>query len=198
MLKAKKEDVSQFPSIIDIRSRLNLKDGKIILILVLVATTGLVSWQLGKAYENEPIEPVYISIHVNTLEKDLKATQEQLEAHRDIISELQKENSELQEEVEEFLEKWSVGEFEATAYTLAEGNGDGVTSVGVVPKPNRTIAVDPDVIPYGSKVIVNGQDYIAEDTGGDIQGKRLDIFMSNREQALNFGRRKVEIIYQTK
>jgi len=171
---------------------------KIILIFVLVLIITTMSWQLDKAYENEPIEPVYISIYVNTLEKDLKATQDQLDVHGDIINELQKENSELQEEVDEFLDKWSMGEFEATAYTLAEGNGDGVTSVGVVPKPNRTIAVDPDVIPYGSKVIVNGQDYIAEDTGGDIQGKRLDIFMSNREQALNFGRRKVEIIYQTK
>jgi len=139
-----------------------------------------------------------VPAYTNTLKEDLKATQEQLEAHRDIISELQKENSELQEEVEEFLEKWSMGEFEATAYTLAEGNGDGVTSVGVVPKPNRTIAVDPDVIPYGSKVIINGQEYIAEDTGGDIQGKRLDIFMSSREQALSFGRQAVEVIYQIK
>jgi len=156
------------------------------------------AFQLVETHENKLVEPVYVPLYTNTLEKDLKATQEQLDAHSDIINELQKESSELREEVEEFLEMWSMGEFEATAYTLAEGNGDGVTSLGVVPKPNRTIAVDPDVIPYGSKVVINGQEYIAEDTGGDIQGKRLDIFMLSREQALNFGRQAVEVTYQTK
>ena len=87
--------------------------------------------------------------------------------------------------------------FEATAYTLEDGNGDGLTATMVVPKVGRTIAVDPTIIPYGSKVIVDGHTYVAEDTGGDIQGNRLDIYMGSGsdayERAMEFGRRQVEV-----
>lgn len=56
------------------------------------------------------------------------------------------------------------------------------------------IAVDPRVIPLGSKVYVAGYGYaIAGDTGGAIKGNRIDILMPNRSKALDFGRRTIKI-----
>ena len=90
--------------------------------------------------------------------------------------------------------------FEATAYTLEDGNGDGLTATMVVPKVGRTIAVDPRIIPYGSQVIVDGHTYVAEDCGGDIVGNRLDIYMGSGsdayKEAMEFGRRQVEVVVE--
>jgi 3D (Asp-Asp-Asp) domain-containing protein len=68
------------------------------------------------------------------------------------------------------------------------------------PSEGRTIAVDPRVIPLRSKVYVscdtwprvNGI-YIAEDTGGLIKGNKIDIYMIDRNQALQWGRRRVQV-----
>lgn len=83
---------------------------------------------------------------------------------------------------------------EATAYCLEDGNGDGVTATGTMPLEGRTVAVDPNVIPYGTELSINGKDgYIAEDTGGAIKGHRIDVFMTNRKDALQFGRQTVRV-----
>ncbi len=54
----------------------------------------------------------------------------------------------------------------------------GLTATGVVAAQGETIAVDPSVIPYGTRVIVNGHIFIAQDCGGAIKGNRIDIFVS--------------------
>ncbi len=70
----------------------------------------------------------------------------------------------------------------------------GITSSGVPAMPERTIAVDPRVIPIGSWVYVDGLGvYRAEDTGGAIQGNRIDIFMPTHEEALEFGIQEFDI-----
>ena len=43
----------------------------------------------------------------------------------------------------------------------------------------QTIAVDPRVIPYGTKVIIGGHIFTAEDCGGAIQGNHIDIYVNN-------------------
>ena len=83
---------------------------------------------------------------------------------------------------------------EATAYTLYEGSGCGTTKSGTVPVEGRTVAVDPEVIPLGTVMTINGQSgYIAEDTGGAIKGDRIDIYMVDRGQAIRWGRQPVEV-----
>jgi 3D (Asp-Asp-Asp) domain-containing protein len=58
----------------------------------------------------------------------------------------------------------------------------------------KVIAVDPSVIPLGSKVYVEGYGVaVAGDTGSAIQGNRIDLFMANREDALNYGRQTVQV-----
>lgn len=65
------------------------------------------------------------------------------------------------------------------------GKSDGITASGKKAKINHTIAVDRSVIPFGSKVIINGKEYIAEDCG--VGGNTIDIFVSSHSEALEKG-----------
>lgn len=84
-----------------------------------------------------------------------------------------------------------LGEFKLTAYctceVCCEEWADGVTASGTEATVGRTIAVDPDVIPLGSTVYINGLDYLAEDIGGAIKGNRIDVLMPTHQDALDFG-----------
>lgn len=79
---------------------------------------------------------------------------------------------------------------EATAYTHT-GNR---TATGTWPEEGRTIAVDPDVIPLGSQVVIEGKEYIAEDTGGVVKGNIIDIFMDSETECWNWGRQEIDIL----
>ena len=85
----------------------------------------------------------------------------------------------------------------ATAYTPNCNGCSGITATGVNIKSNpnmKLIAVDPNVIPLGSKVWVEGYGYaIAADTGGAIKGNKIDILVSSKSAAKNWGRKKVRI-----
>lgn len=88
-------------------------------------------------------------------------------------------------------------EMEATAYDagpLSTGkSADGITATGVKAKFG-IVAVDPKVIPLGTKLFIEGYGYaIAADTGGAIKGLRIDLFFESRKEALKFGRRKVKV-----
>ncbi|WP_068674579.1 LysM peptidoglycan-binding and 3D domain-containing protein [Oceanobacillus sp. Castelsardo] len=86
---------------------------------------------------------------------------------------------------------------EATAYTAYCSGCSGITATGVNLKANpsaKVIAVDPNVIPLGTKVHVEGYGYAtASDTGGAIQGNKIDIHVPTKEQAYNWGRRNVKV-----
>ncbi|GGF10007.1 peptidase M23 [Halobacillus andaensis] len=86
---------------------------------------------------------------------------------------------------------------EATAYTADCTGCTGVTATGIDLNANpdqKVVAVDPDVIPLGSKVYVEGYgEAIAGDTGGAIQGNKIDLYMQDRGEALDFGRQNVTI-----
>lgn len=84
----------------------------------------------------------------------------------------------------------NLGKFKLTAYCPCVkccGKCDGITATGTKAKQGRTIAVDPDVIPYGTKVMINGNEYIAEDCGGAIKDNHIDIYHTSHNDALNFG-----------
>ncbi|WBW49320.1 peptidoglycan DD-metalloendopeptidase family protein [Peptoniphilus equinus] len=85
--------------------------------------------------------------------------------------------------------------FEATAYTSnpSENGGYTITAMGT-PLQRGVIAVDPNVIPLGSKIWVEGYGVgRAEDTGGAIKGRRLDLLMDSTEEANQWGRRMVRV-----
>ena len=85
----------------------------------------------------------------------------------------------------------------ATAYTASCTGCSGITATGINLKTNpglKVIAVDPSVIPLGSKVWVEGYgNAIAGDTGGAIKGNKIDLFMANQSDAISFGRKQVKV-----
>lgn len=97
----------------------------------------------------------------------------------------------------------SLGTFRVTAYCACpECCGqwaDGITFTGTEATPDRTVAVDPTVIPLGSTVLIDGQEYVAEDVGGAIKGARIDIFFPTHQAALQFGVQYAEVdVIETK
>lgn len=91
-----------------------------------------------------------------------------------------------------------------TAYTAGfESTGKtpshpayGITSSGTKVKEGRTIAVDPKVIPIGSTVYIEDVGLRrAEDTGSAIKGARIDVFIEDLEEALEFGVKKNKKVY---
>ncbi len=85
----------------------------------------------------------------------------------------------------------------ATAYTANCNGCTGKTATGMDLRANpnaKVIAVDPNVIPLGSKVYVEGYGYaVAADTGGRIKGNRIDVFLPSKSAAYQWGTRKVKV-----
>jgi len=85
----------------------------------------------------------------------------------------------------------------ATAYTAYCAGCSGITRTGIDLRSNpnqKVIAVDPSVIPLGSKVWVEGYGTaIAGDTGGAIKGNKIDVFIPTQGEALKWGRKNVTI-----
>lgn len=73
-----------------------------------------------------------------------------------------------------------------------------LTSSGSTPTPNRTISTDPSVIPYGTHVLLNGIEYVAEDTGSGVEGRHIDIFFASHEEAVSWGKQTVEVLILAK
>lgn len=102
----------------------------------------------------------------------------------------------------------SLGEYKITHYCSCQQccgvwaenrpvdeNGQEIvkTASGARAEVGKTIAVDPAVIPLGSTVIIDGQEYIAQDTGGAIQGNRIDIYCSSHQEAWDKGTFTTEV-----
>ena len=85
----------------------------------------------------------------------------------------------------------------ATAYTAYCAGCSGTTYTGIDLRANpnqKVIAVDPNVIPLGSRVWVEGYgEAIAGDIGGAIKGNIIDVFLESKQDAYNWGRRTVKI-----
>jgi 3D (Asp-Asp-Asp) domain-containing protein/LysM repeat protein len=87
--------------------------------------------------------------------------------------------------------------FTATAYTASCEGCSGITATGVNIKDNpdkKVISVDPSVIPLGTEVYVEGYGYaVAADTGGAIKGNKIDVFIPEKQDAINWGKQQVEV-----
>jgi 3D (Asp-Asp-Asp) domain-containing protein len=81
--------------------------------------------------------------------------------------------------------------FTATAYCLKGRTASGhKVARGIV-------AADTRILPLGTKIKIEHEGYsgvyVVRDTGGKIRGKRLDIWVPSKKEALKFGRRKVKV-----
>lgn len=86
-----------------------------------------------------------------------------------------------------------IGNYKLTHYCTEKrahicGTGSGLTATGTKVTAGRSIAVDPSVIPYGSKVYIEGYGWrTAEDCGGGVDGKHIDIAVDSHSKALSMG-----------
>jgi 3D (Asp-Asp-Asp) domain-containing protein len=84
------------------------------------------------------------------------------------------------------------GTYVATAYCQS-----GVTASGL-PTTRHIVAADPDVLPIGSRIKIKhagrfSGEYVVADTGRNIQGRRLDIYMPREGSCVRFGRKRVKV-----
>jgi len=153
------------------------------------------------AQEAAPVEKV----STETTSEEAKAEPAKEEANTQEKAEPAKEEANTQEKAEPAKEQTETQEkaegktisVTATAYTANCGGCSGVTATGVDLNSNpnaKVIAVDPNVIPLGSKVYVEGYGYAtAADTGGAIKGNKIDVHMATNQEALNWGNRTVNV-----
>ena len=83
-----------------------------------------------------------------------------------------------------------LGEFRLTAYCACKkccGKSDGITASGAKVQQGITVAADTDILPFGTKVIINDHEYTVQDCGGAIKGNRIDVYFDSHEEALEFG-----------
>lgn len=81
---------------------------------------------------------------------------------------------------------------ECTGKTPAD-SGYGVTASGMKAQYG-VVAVDPNVIPLGTKLYIEGYGYaVAGDTGGAIKGNKIDLYFNTYSEAINYGVRQVKV-----
>lgn len=87
----------------------------------------------------------------------------------------------------------NVMSMEATAYLPTDGSGAGITATGIR-ATYGVVAVDPRIIPLGTKVYIPGYGVaLAADTGGAIKGYKIDLCMETYKECMRFGRRNVTV-----
>lgn len=150
----------------------------------MILTLFLLGWAYGKQEDQDPE-----IVTVEAIPIEIESSEPVIE-----VKEIVKE-PEITPEPE--IERVSLGEYRITAYCACEvccpGTSDGITATGTIATEGRTIAVDPDVIPLGSIVEINGVEYVAEDVGGAIKGDRIDLYFNSHEDALEWGVRYLDI-----
>lgn len=136
------------------------------------------AYSIQAAYEEQ-------SKQMELYKQELKDTQNQLSEYiqyKAMYECIQVERNQLQEQVDE-LSKWkALGQFTITYYWPGEDIYGSLTSTGVIAQEGKTIAVDPSIIPYGSTVLIDGKEYLAQDCGGAIKGNKIDIFSEYPKQ----------------
>ena len=139
-----------------------------------------------KLSEDDELTRAFADVIENSLGRDLTATVEE-------PFEEPPAPEEVVETPQGYVPYTQVLGMEATAYLPTDGGGEGLTAMGI-PATYGIVAVDPDIIPLGTRVYIPGYgEALAADTGGAIYGYRIDLCMEDYWQAMDFGRRTVTV-----
>ena len=131
---------------------------------------------------------------VRAIEADAVAAYGELAARVDADREARQAQAEAYEAIGayEYIGECTVTYYCCEAYAHVCGDGDGLTATGLPVTPG-VVAVDPEVIPLGSTVIIDGQEYLAADTGGAIKGNHVDIAVATHQEAEDLGVTTAEV-----
>ena len=167
---------------------------------------------------------MWINAEVNHLKNDITSQREMILKQQEIIahqkrvidlntsyiSKLNKLYDKINaEDINRWIDIWddlNVEVFDVSAYSpldnisgICADNNPTVTATGTYPTPGRTVAVDFSLIERGAPVWIEGFGVMfAEDTGGLIRGKKIDVVMETYAEAIGFGRQDLLVIYQPK
>jgi len=88
-----------------------------------------------------------------------------------------------------------IGTFTITAYCGCKkcSGGHNKTASGTTPTEGRTIAADTSILPFGTKVVIDGVVYTVEDRGSGVRGNHIDIFFATHARAMAFGRKTMKV-----
>ena len=124
-------------------------------LVVFLVTTGLMLSRvkdLESSYDEQSKQMQLLKDEYNSLSNELSAEKSERTKYQRLYDEVSIRNEQLEAEL---------------------------TSTGAIAEEGRTIAVDPSIIPYGSIVLINGNEYVAQDCGGAIKGNKIDIFVDS-------------------
>ncbi|MCR4442174.1 MAG: 3D domain-containing protein [Peptococcaceae bacterium] len=140
----------------------------------------------------------YLTNIINDTRMDIQDMKRQLD-----------ESKAFREEIRQFLDRLGIDEFKTTAYSphddrnglnswrpkLASRSYSPRTRTGTIPRPG-TAAVDPKVIPLGTKLWVEGYGFArAEDTGELVKGKHIDLYVPNFDEAVKYGKQRKKVMW---
>ena len=131
---------------------------------------------------------------VRAIEEDAVAAYGELAARVDADREARQAQAEAYEAIGayEYIGECTVTYYCCEPYAHVCGDGDGLTATGIPVTPG-VVAVDPEVIPLGSTVIIDGQAYLAADTGGAVRGNHVDIAVATHQEAEALGTTTAEV-----
>lgn len=131
---------------------------------------------------------------VRAIEADAVAAYGELAARVDADREARQAQAEAYEAIGayEYIGECTVTYYCCEPYAHVCGDGDGLTATGLPVTPG-VVAVDPEVIPLGSTVIIDGQAYLAADTGGAVRGNHVDIAVATHQEAEALGTTTAEV-----
>ena len=131
---------------------------------------------------------------VRAIEEDAVAAYGELAARVDADREARRAQAEAYEAIGayQYIGECTVTHYCCELYAHVCGDGDGLTATGIPVTPG-VVAVDPEVIPLGSTVIIDGQAYLAADTGGAVRGNHVDIAVATHQEAEALGTTTAEV-----
>ena len=144
---------------------------------------------------DEAIEDLETRYHaVRAIEENAVAAYGELAARVDADREARQAQAEAYEAIGayQYIGECTVTYYCCEAYEHVCGDGDGLTATGLPVTPG-VVAVDPEVIPLGSTVIIDGQAYLAADTGGAVGGNHVDICVATHQEAEDLGVTTAEV-----
>ena len=152
-------------------------------ILIGLVIGAILFWGISLLFKEEPIEPKEVTM----VEEPMIELEPTIEVEPTITS---------------------LGEYKLTAYCSCErccgewsvdrpldreGNPIIYTANMSVATQGVTVAADTDVLPFDSKILIDGHEYTVQDRGGAIKGNRIDVYFESHEEALQFGVQYKEI-----
>jgi 3D (Asp-Asp-Asp) domain-containing protein len=142
---------------------------------------------------------LFISVYFNVKRlNEIKTVMAELEAKN---AKIEMEQASFEDREKLFFNSLKSEIFQVTAYDPSpESCGKwaqfGITKTGTKPNSLRTVAVDPNIIPLGSLVYIEGIGWrIAEDTGRLVKGRTIDVYFDTYEDALEFGKKSIRVYY---